>query len=262
MQSSLRRIEFLSSSANRVEILRALQASPHDARDLVAGTDASRSTVGRVLSEFENRGWVERCDDGYQTTRLGALVVQEFEPLLETMDRVGVLEEAVQWLPTDEMSLDLYELGDGDLIAPTENNLSAHVEHGLDVVREGERLLAVGNAMIPMYMKVIRDRTVDGGMTTAQVYGRDVIEMIFDHDHMAGQIEEIMREGDPVYRYPGTVSYNVLVVDDTVLFFLCDETDLPTALLETDNEEVLTWAESAFESYRSEAELLEPGVTI
>lgn len=261
MESSLRRIEFLSSSTNRVEILRTLHAGPHDARDLVGSTDASRSTVGRVLSEFESRGWVQRCDDGYETTQLGALVFREFEPLLETMDRVEVLEEAVRWLPTDEMSLDLYELGDGDLVAPTENNLSAHVEHGLDVVRAGGRLLAFGNAMIPIYMKVIRDRAVDGELTTAQVYGRDVIAMILDHEHMSGQIEDIMDEGDPVYRYPGPVAYNVLVVDDTVLFFLCDETDLPTALLETENEAVLTWAESTFERYRSESELLEPGVT-
>ena len=137
MDSALERIEFLASSKNRVEVLRTLDTELHDARDLVAETDGFRSTIGRVLNEFDARGWIERRNSGYGITELGALILAEFEPLLETMDRAEVLEEAVRWLPTEELSLDLYELGDGTLIYPSEKNLSAHIEHGLDMARAG-----------------------------------------------------------------------------------------------------------------------------
>ena len=257
MDSALERIEFLASSKNRVEVLRTLDTELHDARDLVAETDGFRSTIGRVLNEFDARGWIERRNSGYGITELGALILAEFEPLLETMDRAEVLEEAVRWLPTEELSLDLYELGDGTLIYPSEKNLSAHIEHGLDMARAGSRLLIVCNAVLPQGVKTARDCAIDGRLTTAQVYGDAVMEIILDHEQMSKQIRELIEAGNPVYRYPGSLPYNMLVVDETVLFFLCDETDLPAALLKTDNETVLTWAESAFDSYRSEADSLE-----
>ena len=56
MDSALERIEFLASSKNRVEVLRTLDTELHDARDLVAETDGFRSTIGRVLNEFDARG--------------------------------------------------------------------------------------------------------------------------------------------------------------------------------------------------------------
>jgi ribosomal protein S19E (S16A) len=43
-------------------------------------TDASRPTLGRILHEFEERGWTERTDDGYVTTAAGEHVVAEFTP--------------------------------------------------------------------------------------------------------------------------------------------------------------------------------------
>lgn len=256
MEDGLERIAFLANSTNRVEILERLAETACEPPELRAEIGASRTTVSRALNEFESRGWIEHHGNGYETTTLGQIVVEEFSPLLESMERVAVLEEVVKWLPTEQMSLNLYELGDGDLVSPSQKNLSSHIEAGMEAVRNADHVRVLGNAVIPIYIKVIRDCVVEGGLIAKQVYGRKAMEMMVDHEHMSGQIKEIIDSGAPVYRFAGVIPYNLLILDDSVLFFLCDETSLPESLLVTENDTVVTWAESTFQSYRTDAELL------
>lgn len=253
METPLDRIEFLASSQHRVEILRALDSEPLNPRDLEQVTDASRSTVGRVIKELEDHGWIERGDAGYETTRLGSLVIEEFESLLETMNRVAVLESVVQWLSIEDMSIDLYELGDATIVYPSEHNLSSHIEHGNELLQDSERVLVFVNEMISVVLEAICDHVVRNSVSSAHVYGATIAETILKHEGMREEVQDIVEEGGSVYRYDGDVPFDMIILDHQVILYLCTEAYLPEGVFVSENEAVLSWAKSIFDEYRSDS---------
>lgn len=56
-----------------------------------------------------------------------------------------------------------------------------------------------------------------------------------------------------VYRYEDTVPINLKIVDETVLFSLTDDNGLVLALIESNDEDVRSWATDLFNEYRDEA---------
>ncbi|MFC7009476.1 helix-turn-helix domain-containing protein [Halalkalicoccus salilacus] len=95
-------IAFLARSASRVRVLETLASDPHDRAELQAETGIPRATVGRIVTEFETRGWVK--DDGrrYSTSPLGSFLVAEFRSLLEGVKTMQKLRGVIEWLPTRE----------------------------------------------------------------------------------------------------------------------------------------------------------------
>jgi hypothetical protein len=61
---ALEDIAYLCRSANRVTILDALTEGPYSRRELANQTDASRTTLDRIVNELEERRWVERTTEG------------------------------------------------------------------------------------------------------------------------------------------------------------------------------------------------------
>lgn len=66
MGTPLDDVEYLARSANRVRVLETLAKGPHDRTDLQEKTGAARATLGRILGEFEERGWIRRDGAEYE----------------------------------------------------------------------------------------------------------------------------------------------------------------------------------------------------
>lgn len=259
MDQPLDGVAFLSRSPNRVRVLEALDAGAMTRREVRAATDVSRTTLGRVLGEFEERNWVARDGDRYATTPLGELVVAAFLPLRETMRCVENLRDVVDWLPTDEMDVDLRHFADSDVTFPDANNPAAHQERGLDVLANATTLRVLVDAAFPHLVTVTRDRVADGSLSFEGVLSSDLVTYLDTNPELAGVFADLAADGD-VRRYDGAVPYNMLVADDTLLLWLCDADRTNQALLTSDDEAVLAWAGETFESYRAEAEELEQDV--
>lgn len=86
MESPLEAIAFLSRSDHRVAVLTALAAGPHERGDLRAETGASAPTIGRILHDFERRGWLRRDGHEYALTQAGEFVAEHFTTLIERME--------------------------------------------------------------------------------------------------------------------------------------------------------------------------------
>jgi len=247
------RISFLANSEHRIAILRAIDERPQRARNLRDDLDASRATVGRILKDLADRNWIRKLDGQYHIAPAGELVVEEFTPLLEAMDRVAVLEEVGQYLPIGEISVSLRDLGDAEVIRPTEANPHSHIDYAVRRVHEAEELLAVVDSILPRYLEAVRDCTVDGTLRSRQVYSAGVVETIESHDRMATDLRQILAADGEVRLCERTVPFDLFVLDRSVLFVIYAETGPPDALLETDNEAVVEWAKRTVESYRTDA---------
>ena len=109
MDSSLEDVEFLARSDHRVATLAALADGRLERDDLRTEIGASDPTIGRILGDFEARGWTRREGHEYVLTQPGAYVAEHFAALLDHMTTEGRLRDIWPLLPgqLDGFTLDL-----------------------------------------------------------------------------------------------------------------------------------------------------------
>ena len=58
MTTALDDVDFLTRSEHRVTVLETLADEPHEYTELKDLTGVSRVTLGRLLAQFEEKGWI------------------------------------------------------------------------------------------------------------------------------------------------------------------------------------------------------------
>ncbi|WP_226009995.1 helix-turn-helix transcriptional regulator [Halomicrobium salinisoli] len=262
MEDVLGDVQFLANSANRIRVLEALRDGPASRRELQEETDVPRSTAARVLDDAEARGWVDSQGSQYRITPVGEVAVSEFRAYTETMQGIRHLGSAINRLPEPVLELDFRYLRDADVATPTEGNPTAPFDRGLDCIRSAERYRGLTSNSLPQYMDVIRDRVVHGQLDFEGVIEANFVEELREDPTRAAPWRDV---GHRMWLYDGAVPINMHIVDETALLWLCNENQdgddvLLTGLVESDHPAVLSWAESLYEEYRSEAEPFDPVV--
>ncbi|MDS0474153.1 winged helix-turn-helix domain-containing protein [Natrinema sp. 1APR25-10V2] len=254
---ALEDIAYLSRSENRVRILEALTSEAYPRRELEEVTGTSRTTLGRILSELEERGWAERATDGaYVATPAGKLIANEFRPLVEAMRTVRSLGEAVALLPTDELSIELRHFSDATVRRPKPNEPIEIDRYLADLIRDATVFyaltflappLAVGNAM--------RDGVLTGRLTAEHVLAGGLVGYLHDHPDGPPPWQDYIEAGAKVYRYDGHIPCNLFIMDETVLLENSQaEKEVVDTVIESQNENVRTWALELLEAYREKSE--------
>lgn len=251
-------IAFLARSANRVRLLDTLSAEPYRRSTLTEVTDTPSTTIGRILNEFEEKGWVERTRDGtYRATARGALVIDEFIPLVEAMETIQSLGEAADWLPSDELTIGTQHFSDATVLRSPPHAPLKTVEYLADLVRDAStfRVLTflappspVGNAM--------QEGTINGELKMDLVLAGNLAEFLRDEHHQPPDWQEIIEAGARVYRYGGQIPCHLFIVDDKVLI-MATEPEGQRAVIDSDNDTVLTSVNGLVDGYRDESEQID-----
>lgn len=257
-EGGLADIAYLARSANRVEILDALTTGPHSSRDVEATTGISRSTLERILSELEERGWAERATDGgYTATAAGEFAVTEFTPLVDAMAALRTLGDAVAWLPRGELSIGLHHFSDATVRTPESNSVTAPAAYMTKLLREASEFACLVRIAPPLGFEIaMRDRAVTGELTTEHVVTEDELDYIAGQPDRVERWREYLASGVDVYCYDGDVPCNLFVIDETVL--VVDREPEVCAFVESDDETVRAWARDLIGTYRTEADRLHP----
>lgn len=255
-EDGLADIAYLARSANRVEILDALVVGSYTVRDVEAATGVSRSTLERILSELEDRGWAERSTEGgYTATTAGALAVTEFAPVVDSMAALRSLGDAVDWLPREELSVDLHHFSDATVRTPESNSVTAPAAYMTKLLREAAEFACLVRIAPPLGFEIaMRDRAVDGQLTTEHVITEDELAYITEQPDRVRRWREYLEASADVYCYDGDVPCNLFVIDGTVL--VVDREPDVCAFIETENGTVRAWARDVISTYRTEAERL------
>lgn len=85
---------------NRLDVLELLCESPAQIRDLVEGTEHSRRTITRAITELEEIGLVERGGEGVVATPAGQLSRQRLRGFLEDYRDILATREVLEPLPS------------------------------------------------------------------------------------------------------------------------------------------------------------------
>jgi predicted transcriptional regulator len=250
MESALEEIEFLALSPNRVETLRLLADAPHTRMELVEEIGASQPTLGRILSDFEERSWVERDGSDYRATLTGRLVSRGFDDLLDILAADADLRPVVEWLPGEAVTFDLRHLTDATITTPSRVRPSAPVERAVDLLSHAGTVRVVSYALNEGSLDVIADRTAAGDQTFEGVVSADAVDAIAEDSQLRGRLRELLgAEGAEMRVVEESIPVAATVVDDAVHLFLRDDAGILRASLDVVNPEVRAWADDLFERY-------------
>lgn len=254
MVSPIDDVAFLARSETRVGVLRAVDERPRDRRELASVTDTPRSTLGRTLGELEERDWIERDGRAYEATTAGSLVVEQFVPLLRTMGVLQTLGDAAERLPIEGTGLDVTHLADAEFITPTGRDPTAPFEYGVARLRGADCFRCLARAAPRQYVRAIYEGAVEGGLSVECVLGDAYLEGLRDEPAVRDRWDEVASGSSVVRRSKEQLPGVVLVVDETVHLWLCDDEGETQGLLESTDPSALTWANEAIDAYLERAE--------
>lgn len=256
-------IAYLSRSASRVRILAALASDPQTRGDLEETTGIARTTIGRIVNEFEERGWARRTPNGkYSATPPGKAIISEFRPFVQSVQAIRTLGNLVAWLPTDEVPLDLHHLSDVSVRRPEPADpMSTVTEFNARLDEASEFQCLVGIAPPIPFEQKMRNGVVDRGMETKHVITDEELNYLLKQPERLPRWREYVEAGANLYRYDGRIPCNIFVFDDTVIFsHTKSEFGEPHVGIVSDNPEVVSWSREMIEKYRQEAESLDSSV--
>ncbi|WP_306052946.1 helix-turn-helix transcriptional regulator [Natronococcus wangiae] len=259
MKPALEEIEFLALSANRVEVLRLLAEGRRSRGELADATGASQATLGRILSDFEDRSWIRRDGDAYAATATGRLVAAGFTDLREILETEMRLREVIDYLPTHAMDVDLRRLADATITVPSQMRPNAPLSRLLDLLREGDEIRTFSHAFNEQTLAVVRERTATGDQRFRGVFSRNAIDALADEPELARRLRTLLEtDGVEIRVRDEGVPLAVMIVDDVVYLLLRDENGVLQASIDTDDPAVRSWAQDTADHYWRTARPLEP----
>jgi predicted transcriptional regulator len=260
MDTTLDDIEFLVSSNHRVGVLNALNRGSCDRDELRTVTGASSPTMGRILTDFQDRHWIERDGKTYQLTGLGEFVADQFAEFMGAMTYQRRLRELWPWLPheIDGFSIELFtdvvvsQPGPGYPYKPIERLTELITTTGT-MRGFGMALLKSGN-LEPFFDHVLN------GLKCEYIYPPAIFEELLSWDEET-VIETATRANYTVLLHddlPLDDRCGICLFDDRVSICCYDaETGTLQSLVDTGSDEMRMWAESYYEQFRDEARPLD-----
>ncbi|WP_227375925.1 helix-turn-helix transcriptional regulator [Haladaptatus halobius] len=256
MDPPIEEIEFIASSKHRVGVLDALAEGACDRADLQSETGAHASTIGRVLSDFEERRWIERSGPMYELTPLGEFVTEQFANLRDAMETEGKLRDVWRWLPREMegFSVDLFV--DAVVAYPDPGYPYEPVERVIQLVEESDSMCGIGATVFKSVANEAFCRAALNGMEIEYVYSPAVLaatvawnpelfEKVAARDHCTVLVHDDL---------PDRTRCGIDIFDDRVGICCHDvETRALRAWIDTDTPEAREWAWSIFERYRRKA---------
>lgn len=250
-------IEFLARSPHRVEVLGALADAPRTRHELKERADVSRVTIRRLLEDLDERGWIVNENGQYEATARGRTVSREFARLHANLSVADSLDDALEWLPTEEFEFDLARLHDADVLrASSWETQTEAIRHAADCVHGAERIRGTAIGFSHEVVDAIRELVVGGEGSFEMVVDETALGMIRNDEGLRHRFRDILgAQGGALHRYTGAAPLHMVCTFDE-LVVICGHVDEgpPPGTLETTDHEVHEWARSYYETALSESE--------
>lgn len=250
---ALEDVAYLSRSENRVRILDAVQRRPATRRELAERTGTSRTTLDRIVTELEDRGWVERTTDGeYAATPVGAVLLRQFRPFLGAVAAIDRLGDAVTWLPVEDLSVGLEHFADATVMRP-EHDAVEVIEYMDDLIRESDRFLVLSDLVPPERIgQILHESVTEGGLAVTAVATGQTVDLIRGEPRRRERWREMVEAGAEITRYEGSIPCNLWIADETVLIKESAEEPIPESYgrpIVSENEAVRSWGADLIERH-------------
>lgn len=266
LDATLAPITYLSRSEHRVRVLEVLTESApapgqdppgFEPRDLVARTGASNATISRLLKEFEDRGWADRSADGeYTATPLGQSIALSFVRLLDEMEAIQHLGEAVALLPLSELTIGLEHFRDATIRKPQGPPAHDVGEYLTDLITNSDTYYVL--SYLPAaggFYDELTERIRTGDIDNVSIMPASDFEYIRGIQNSPVNIREHLEAGASYYLTQAHIPCNLMITDGAVAIENSQVDGIKDGtLIESQNETVRAWALKLLERYREASE--------
>lgn len=252
-------LSFVARSENRAEALLALETGPMSRAALQETTGTPRATLSRILADCRDRDLVDRNGYTFAITPLGRLLAGELRSTFEALEVGMELQGVAQWLPLDELGLDIQDLRDARVTLPTPVEPLAPVHRTADRLTSSDRVRGLCNNVIPELLGALSDAVVETGLEVDVVVTGDAFDAVTGDPTASRAVRAMLGSGRldlAVCRE--WVPQLAIEADGTVLLEVTDEDGGIHGLVETEHDAVRAWFESAFAEHRGRADRVTP----
>lgn len=216
---ALEDIAYLCRSANRVLILDALTEGPYSRRELANQTDASRTTLDRIVNELEERRWAERTTEGtYVATAHGKHLMRRFRPFIGSVEALQRLDEAITWLPIDELSVSLEHFRDAVVRRPESDDPVETIDFMNDLLGNASEFRVLAHLAPPEPLgETLHDQVVSGQMTMDGVITDNLFNYLCGSPERADRWRALIDAGTELHLHEGPIPCNLWIFDETIL---------------------------------------------
>lgn len=260
-------IAYLSRSEDRIEVLETLTSKPYPARELRERTGTTKSTLNRILNEFQERSWTRRTRDGnYEATAQAEHVARELRPFVGALETIRRLGEDVAILPMDELTIG----SDVDLTVGLHHFSDATVErqrpqaHGVgrdrmvEAARTTSTLSVLADMSPPRVLgTVLQERAENGELSGTQVFTAELAAYLREHPEEPPRWSDVIEAGIRLYRYDERIPATLFVADGVTLIWGAAG-EMRRRVVVSENETVRTWALDVIDRYRERSEAINP----
>ncbi|WP_435195456.1 helix-turn-helix transcriptional regulator [Natronomonas sp. EA1] len=240
-------IGYLSGSPTRVEVLQHLIHESLSRSQLESRCDASRVTLGRVLSSLEERGWIVQTEREYRATPLGKLICTEFLSLCRTVESVRKLQQIADVLPP-AFDLDPRLLADAELTVSTRADPLAPVTAFLEDPGSERCDRVLTPIAGPEAMEQSLQAVLEHGLEFQLAVSSDLLEAIRGSTKLDDRFQKLLAQESVEARVlEEDLPYMIAIGEDRVYLGFTDEDRIPRALLTCSNEAATDWCLAEFE---------------
>jgi len=256
--SALEDAEYLSRSANRVIILDRLSEGQYSRGTLANQTGISRTTLDRIINELEEREWVKRTTEGkYSATAYGRLLVREFRPFLESVEALHRLEDALTWLPIDELDIGLEHFSGAVVRRPKSGDPVEVTDYFNELLSNTSDFRVLAHLAPPESLgETLVERVTAERMTMEGVFTDDLVRYLGSTPERATRWRRLIEAGCNRHRHEGPIPCNLWIFDDMVLIKKSGPEPIDESYgvpIVCENETVCSWAHDLIDEWMDKA---------
>lgn len=173
----------------------------------------------------------------------------------EAVRRLG---EAVEWLPTDELSIGLYHFNDAIVKRPENDDPMEVIDYFTDQIRDASEIRVLTHLAPPEpFATSMRDGFDTDRLNGTFVLTGELVEYLRRRSAREERWRAYIEAGADVYRYEGDIPCNLLVIDERVFIKSSRSDSVKLSYAEpivSDNETVWAWATDLIETYQNQAD--------
>lgn len=261
MADAFDEISFLTRSENRVTVLTTLYHEAYGEQGLVDATGISDVTVGRILDDFQARGWVSIEDGVYRTTDIGDLIADDYQRFHETMVIASRLGPAQDLLPFDDLDFDLRHLTNAEILDPEAVSQLRTLDRWRELIREADRVIGVepaSNAAVVL-AEPVHEEVTEHDLDVQAVVANEYVERAKGTPELRTLLREMVEAGAELYIAPdgADITLALATIDDQAAISAFDDSGSLRVGILSSADPVYRWVREAYESHRTDAERLE-----
>lgn len=247
-------LAFLLRSENRLSVLEVLSQTASERWELQRETDAPRSTLARVLTELEERGWVERDGTEYRATVTGRLIADELLETMEAIETIERVERVLEELPTEIRPPDASVLSGARVTVTKPGSPLGPVRRFEELLEASETLREYNVTALGRASGRGVDETFDD-LSGTVVYPTEVVRGLLESSE---PFVRAFHNRRLQVRVLEEQSFGIALFDDRIALVGYEgRTCAPASLLDTAAPAARQWGEEVFESYCSQSTALE-----